>query len=102
MTDQEKLNFKEKYQNNPIAFIEEFYNVKLHSWQKQILKTIIAKDKIVSYFTPYRYGKTILYKGQLEYMKTMEMDFNIWTKEGIEIYEKGVFIRKIEHKENIK
>ena len=100
MTDQEKLNFKEKYKNNPIAFIEDFYNVKLQSWQKLYLKTIITKDKIASYFTPYRYGKAILHKGQLEYMKAMEMYFSLWTKDGIEVYEKGIIIRKIEHKEN--
>jgi len=97
-----KSNFKEKYQNNPIAFIEDFYNVKLQSWQKLYLKTIIAKDKIVSYFIPCRYRKAILYKGQLEYMKVMKMDFQIWETDGIEVYEKGIFIRKIEHKENIK
>jgi len=31
MTDQEKLNFKEKYQNNPVAFVEDYYNIKLYS-----------------------------------------------------------------------
>ena len=35
-------------------------------------------------------------------MKAMEMDFSLWTKDGIEVYEKGIIIRKIEHKENIK
>ena len=100
MTDQEKLNFKEKYQNNHIAFIEDYYNVKLQSWQRLYLKTIIAKDKIISYFTPYRYGKAILQKGQLEYMKVMEMDFSLWTKNGIEVYEKGEFIKNIKHENN--
>jgi len=97
MTDQEKLNFKEKYQNNPIAFVEDFYNVKLQSWQKTFLKTINAKDRIISYFTPYRYGKVILQKGQLEYIKVMEMDFSLWTKDGIEVYEKGVLVKIIKH-----
>ena len=100
MTDQEKLNFKEKYQNNPVAFIEDFYNIKLHTWQKTLLKTIVAKDKIISYFNPYRYGKAILQKGQLEYMKVMEMDFSLWTKNGIEVYEKGEFIKNIKHENN--
>jgi len=94
MTDKEKLNFKEKYQNNPVAFVEDFYNIKLHTWQKTLLKAIIAKDKIVSHFIPYRYGKAILQKGQLEYMKAMEMDFNILTKDGIEVYEKGILVKK--------
>jgi len=99
MTDQEKLNFKEKYKNNPVAFIEDFYNVKLQSWQKLYLNTIIAKDKIVSYFTPYKYNKVILSKWRLEYMKFMKMNFNIWTKDGIEIYEKGILVKIIKHKE---
>lgn len=99
MTNKEKLNFKEKYQNNPIAFIEKFYNVKLQSWQRLYLKTIIAKDKIVSYFTPYKYNKVILSKWRLEYMKFMKMNFNIWTKDGIEIYEKGILVKIIKHKE---
>jgi len=98
MTGQDKLNFKEKYQNNPVAFVEDFLNVKLQSWQKLYLKTIIAKDKIVSYFTPYRYGKAILYKGQLEYMKAMEMDFQIWKTDGIDVYKKGVLVKTIKHK----
>jgi len=83
-----KSNFKEKYQNDPIVFIEDFLNVKLQSWQKLYLKTIIAKDNIVSYFTPYRYGKVILYKGQLEYMKAMKMNFQIWNRDSIE---KGIY-----------
>ena len=87
MTDQEKLNFKEKYQNNPVAFVEDYYNIKLYSQQK-------------TYFTPYRYGKAILQKGQLEYMKAMEMDFSLWTKNGIEVYEKGEFIKNIKHENN--
>lgn len=100
MTDQEKLNFKEKYQNNPVAFVEDYYNIKLYSQQKTYLKTIIVKDKNILYFTPYRYGKAILQKGQLEYMKAMEMDFSLWTKNGIEVYEKGEFIKNIKHENN--
>jgi len=30
-------------------------------------------------------------------MKAMEMDFNVWNKEGIEVYEKGVLVKIIKH-----
>lgn len=40
MIDQDKINFKEKYQDNPVAFCEDFYNVKLHSYQKVILNNL--------------------------------------------------------------
>lgn len=99
MTDQKTLeriySIKEKYKDNPVAFVEDFYKVKLYPWQKVILNAIHKKDKIVSYFIPYRHGKAILQKGQLEYMKAMEMDFSVWNKDGIEVYEKGVLVRTI-------
>jgi len=93
MTDQNKLEFKNKYENNPVAFVEDFYNVKLYSWQKAYLNALCIKDKVIEYFIPYRYGKTTLLKWQLEYMKVIGMYFNVWTKEGIEVYEKGVLVK---------
>jgi len=33
-------------------------------------------------------------------MKAMEMDFSLWTKNGIEVYEKGEFIKNIKHENN--
>jgi len=39
MTNQDKLNFKEKYQNNPVAFIEDMYpDIKLHEYQQNKVK----------------------------------------------------------------
>lgn len=101
MTDQEKLNFKEKYKNNPVAFCEDILNVKLHSWQKQFLEESFCKDKHVTHFNPHRHMKTFTHKLWLEYTKAMEMDFIIWNKEGIDIYEKGVLVKTIKH-DNLK
>lgn len=98
MTDKEKLNFKEKYQNNPVAFVEDFYNVKLYPYQKEILNVIHTKDRIVSYFNGRMNQKLWLSNAQLEYMKMMEMNFEVWCKDGIDVYEKGVLVRTIKHK----
>ena len=99
MEDQEKLDFIKKCQNDPVGFVEEFYpGLKLHNWQKAILIAMNTKDKLYKHFcTPYRNGRDILMKGQLEYMKSMEMDFNIITKDGIEVYEKGILVRTIKN-----
>ena len=45
MTDQDKLNFKKKYENNPVVFCEDFYNVKLYPYQKLFLNAIHSKDR---------------------------------------------------------
>lgn len=96
MTDTDKyINFVKQVEHDPVAFVEAFYpGLKLHDWQKAILIAMNTKDKLIRHFsTPYRNGKDILMKGQIEYMKSMEMDFNLITKDGIEVYEKGVLVK---------
>ena len=106
MTDQEKLNFKERYQNfkeyyqnNPVAFVEDFTpGIKLHTYQKAILNAILVKDKTVSFFNARMNQKLWLENMRLEYMKAMEMDFEVWSLKGIDVYEKGVLVKTIKHK----
>jgi len=98
MTDQDKLNFKEKYQNNPVAFVKDFYNLKLYPYQKIVLNTLHTKDKIVSFINGCMNQKLLLSNVQLEYMKAREMNFEVWCKDGIEVYKKGILVRTIKHK----
>ena len=57
MTDQDKLNLKEKYQNlkeyyqqNPLAYIEDICpDIKLHEYQKVLLNMIHIKDGALSF-----------------------------------------------------
>jgi hypothetical protein len=35
---------------------------------------------------------------KLEYMKAMEMNFELWSPKGIDVYEKGELVRTIKHK----
>lgn len=39
---------KDKYKNNPILFAEDFYGVKLLSYQKILLKTLYEKDNVLN------------------------------------------------------
>lgn len=98
MTDQELLEFKEKYQNNPVAFAEDFYGVKLYHWQKTLLNMLNGIDNCKQYICniPYRYGKKMIGEAQIEYMKVNKKDFQVWTTNGIEVYEKGILVRTIE------
>jgi len=102
MIDQDKLkliNFKEKYQNNPVVFVEDFNpDIKLHTYQKAILNAILLKDKTISFFNARMNQKRRLENMRLEYMKAMEMNFEIWSPKGIDVYEKGVLVRTIRHK----
>lgn len=102
MTDQEMLdfkdkteNFKEKYKNNPVAFAEDFWNVKLLPFQKTMLNIWNGLEECKQYFSPFRNGKQMIAKAQFEYMKAMEMEFHVWKPEGIDVYEKGVLVRTI-------
>jgi len=98
MIDQEQLTFKEKYKNNPVAFCEDFLNIKLLSYQKTILNVMNGIDKCKQYFNPYRHGKQMVLDMQVEYMKAMEMDFQVWKKNGIDVYKKGVLVKTMNHK----
>ena len=95
MTDQDKLDFKEKYENNPVAFAEDFYNVKLLPYQKLLLNTIHTKDKIISFINGRMNQKLLMSNAQFEYMKLMEMNFEVWSSKGIDVYEKGVLVKTI-------
>ena len=99
MNDQEKLSFKEKYKNNPVAFVEDFCpDIKLHTYQKAMLNAIVAKENFISFFDGRKNQRQWIEKMRLEYMKAMEMDFEVWSSKGIDVYEKGVLVRTIEHK----
>ena len=99
MTDQDKLNFKEYYQHNPVAFIEDFYpDTKLHAYQKVLLNAILLKEKTVSFFNARMNQKRWLENMRLEIMKKLEMNFQVWSPKGIDVYEKGILVRAIKHK----
>lgn len=99
MTDQDKLNFKEKYENNPVAFIEDFYpDIELHTYQKLFLNELFLKDKIYYYMPSRSSQKKWLANIQLEAMKKLQMNFQIWSPIGIDVYKKGVFIKTLKHK----
>lgn len=100
MTDQEKLEFKDKYQNNPVAFVEDFYNVKLYPWQKVVLNAIHKKDKFVSFVGGRINQKKWLDNMKLEYMKTMEMNFEVWSTNGIDVYENGILVKTIKRRKD--
>jgi len=99
MTDQDKLNLIKKYRNNPAAFVEDMHpNIKLHTYQKVFLNAILLKNKIISFFNSRMNQKLWLSNMQLEIMKAMEMNFQVWSLKGIDVYEKGVLVRTIKHK----
>ena len=91
MTDKNKLNFKEKYQNNPVTF-------KLYEYQKEMLKTMFTKDIVYSYINYHINQKRWLENMRLEIMKKLEMNFQVWSPKGIDVYEKGVLVKTIKHK----
>jgi hypothetical protein len=98
MTDQEKLEFKEKYQNNPVAFLEDCIGVKLLPYQKAMINGVNKIGDVRYTYVQSRINqKRWLANLQLTYMKAMEMDFELWTKEGIEVYEKGVLVKTLKH-----
>ena len=107
MTDQDNLNFKEKYakfkdyyDNNPVAFVEDFNpDIKLLPYQKELLNSIHNNDyKMVSFPNARMNQKRWLENMRLEYMKTMEMNFQVWSSKGIDFYESGVLVRVIKHR----
>jgi hypothetical protein len=63
-----------------------------------MLNAIVAKEKFISFFDARRNQKQWIENMRLEYMKAMEMDFQVWNSKGIDVYEKGVLVRTIEHK----
>lgn len=98
MTDKEKLAFKEKYENNPVAFCEDFLKVKLLPYQKLLLEAMNQKDKFVNFINSFRHGKKILWDIHIEYMKAMGMSFEVWKPEGIDVYENGELVKILKHK----
>jgi len=106
MIDQEKFNFEERYQNfkeyyqhNPVAFVEDFNpGIKLHTYQKAILNAILLKEKTVSFFNARMNQKLWLSNMRLEIMKAMKMNFQVWSLKGIDVYENGVLVKTIKHK----
>lgn len=98
MTDQDKLKLIKKYRDNPVAFVEDFYpNIKLYTYQKVFLNTILLKNKTISLINSRMNQKLWLLNMQLDYMKTMEMNFQVWNKDGIDVYENGVLVKTIKH-----
>lgn len=98
MEDQELLDFKNKYQNNPVAFVEDFYGIKLHAYQKQIVKTMLDFNNVKGLsFGGCNNMKQWVHDMWIEYAKAMEMSFQHWTKDGIEVYKKGVLVKIIKN-----
>ena len=106
MTDQNKLNFKEKYQNlkdyyqhNPVAFIEDTCpNIKLYPFQKTLLNTMMSKQEDFYYINPYMAQKRWLANMRLELMKVMGMDFTVLSPSGRDDYENGVLVETVKNK----
>jgi hypothetical protein len=98
MTDVELLKFKDKYQNNPVQFVEDFYGVKLLPYQKILLNCMIGIDKTKDYFFSRINSKKFIGEASIEYSKNMGMDFQVWTPNEIEVYEKGKLIRTVKYK----
>lgn len=106
MTDQDKLNFKERYlnfkeyyQHNPVAFIEDFNpDIKLLPYQKTILNAMMTKDKTISFFNAHMNQKRWLANMRLELMKLMGMDFTVLSPSGRDDYENGVLVKTAKHK----
>ena len=101
MTDQDKLNFKEKYKNlkeyyqhDSVAFIEDTCpDIKLLPYQKTLLNTMMSKQKDFYYVNPYTAHKRWLANFRLELMKLMGMDFTVLSPSGRDDYEKGVVVK---------
>jgi hypothetical protein len=98
MTNEEKLDFKKKYENNPVQFVEDFYNVKLLPYQKILLNCMLGLDKTKQYFFSRINTKKFIGEAAIEYSKKMKMDFQVWKPNGIEVYEKGELVRTVEYK----
>jgi hypothetical protein len=63
-----------------------------------MLNAIHTKDRVVSFFNARMNQKQWLENMKLEYMKAMEMNFELWSPKGIDVYEKGELVRTIKHK----
>ena len=106
MNDQDNLSFKERYakfkdyyDKIPVALVEDFNpNIKLLPYQKIILNAIVAKDKTVSFFNARMNQKLWLSNMGLEWMKTFRSNFEVWSPEGIDVYENGVLVKTLKHK----
>jgi len=103
MTDQDKLNFKEKYKNlkeyyqhDSVAFIEDTCpDIKLLPYQKTLLNTMMSKQKDFYYVNPYTAHKRWLANFRLELMKLMGMDFTVLSPSGRDDYKKGVLVKTV-------
>jgi len=108
MTDQDKLNLKEKYQNlkeyyqqNPLAYIEDICpDIKLHEYQKTFLNAMMSKQNDFYYVNPYTAHKRWLSNFRLELMKLMGMDFTVLSLSGRDDYENGVLVKKVKEGKN--
>jgi len=89
MIDQEKLNLIEYYKHSPSAFCEDILKIKLLPYQKEILNSLLAKDKDFYYINPYTSHKRWLANFRLELMKLMGMDFTVWSPKNVDIYKNG-------------
>ena len=98
MIDQEKLNLIEYYKHSPSAFCEDILKIKLLPYQKEILNSLLAKDKDFYYINPYTAHKRWLANFRLELMKLMGMDFTVLSPSGRDDYEKGVLVETLKHK----
>lgn len=98
MIDQEKLEFKNKYKDNPVAFCEEVLGIKLYEYQKQILNALHNSDTRSYYYGERWSGKKFLLDMQIEYVKAMKANFRIVTPQGIEVYENGEYVRTDKYK----
>jgi len=101
--DQDNLNFKERYakfkdyyDNNPVALVEDFNpNIKLLPYQKIILNAMMAKDKTYSFVNARINQKLWLSNMRLEWMKVFRRNFQVWSPDGIDVYEKGVLVEEV-------
>jgi len=73
-----------------IKFIEDYYGIKLTTYQKTYLKFLISKENImINTRLPY---KQLIHNSMIEYNKAMKNDFCIATPNGIEEYKNGELV----------
>lgn len=98
------FKFIDKYKSNLVAFAEDFYGIKLYPYQKILLNTLNkvnnVKDFISnSFYKNYSHYKNMFKTTYIEYIKEEKMDFQIWKRDCIEIYEKGKLVKVIKNNE---
>jgi hypothetical protein len=93
----EELELIKKYKDDPSAFCEDFFNVKLKPYQKIMLNAMSGINKKKEYINSRIQSKRMMSNMHIRWMKAMGMDFYVWRPEGIKVYEKGMLVKVVKH-----